>query len=221
MKKVLSVILVLMTGFSMYAQDEIQDPPPGVVSARIFTHINTSLDRDNPSTGFEVRRAYFGYERGLSDNWSGKVLLDIGSINEDSDYALIRRYTYFKNAYLSYAKGNIRTWFGLFGMLQFKEQERFWGYRYLYRSFMDEYKFGSSADLGAGIQYSPSDKFTTDLVISNGEGYKKSAVRQCLPDRDRGNPECDRGTYFTRLLYHPYQRDPADDLLRICRLPDG
>jgi hypothetical protein len=56
--------------------------------------------------------------------------------------------------------------------LQFKVQEKFWGYRYLYRSFMDEYRFGSSADLGAGIQYAPSKLLTADLVFSNGEGYK-------------------------------------------------
>jgi hypothetical protein len=100
------------------------------------------------------------------------VKLDIGAIDDESEFALIRRYTYFKNAYLSYSKGNVKTWFGLMDMLQFKVQEKFWGYRYLYKSFMDEYRFGSSADLGAGIQYSPAKWITGDLVFSNGEGYK-------------------------------------------------
>jgi hypothetical protein len=57
-------------------------------------------------------------------------------------------------------------------MLQFKVQEKFWGYRYLYKSYMDEHSFGPSADLGTGIQYSPSGLWSADLIISNGEGYK-------------------------------------------------
>jgi hypothetical protein len=154
------------------AQEDAQEPPPGIVSAKIYTHFNYSLDSNDPSTSFEVKRAYFGYKRTLDEHFSGEVKLDIGSIDDQSEFALIRRYAYFKNAYISYSTGNVKTWFGLMDMLQFKVQEKFWGYRYLYRSFMDEYRFGSSADLGAGIQYSPNKLLTTDLVLSNGEGYK-------------------------------------------------
>lgn len=146
--------------------------PPGTVSAKIFTHFNYSLDREDPTTAFEVKRAYFGYRRNLGDHFSGEVKLDIGSINDESEYSLIRRYSYYKNAYLSYENGNMKTWFGLFDMLQFKVQEKFWGYRYLYKSYLDEYKFGSSADLGAGISYTPAEWLSTDLIISNGEGYQ-------------------------------------------------
>lgn len=156
----------------VHAQDTIPDPPPGNVSAKIYTHFNYSLNPDNPGTAFEVKRAYFGYQRNLDDHFSGEVKLDIGSVDDESEFSLIRRYAYFKNAYISYSNGRVRTWFGLMDMLQFKVQEKFWGYRYLYRSYMDEYRFGSSADLGAGIQYTASERITTDLVISNGEGYK-------------------------------------------------
>lgn len=172
MKKYFFLVLIFSLNLSMWARTEETEPPPGTVSAKIYTHFNYSLDSDNPSTAFEVKRAYFGYKRELDDFFSAEVKLDIGSINDDSEYALIRRYTYFKNAYLSYSRGNIKTWFGLIDMLQFKVQEKFWGYRYLYKSFMDEHSFGSSADLGAGIQYSPSKVLTADLIFSNGEGYK-------------------------------------------------
>lgn len=153
------------------AQEQAEEPPPGDVSARIFTHFNYSLDGSS-STAFEVRRAYLGYQRRLDEHFSAEVRLDIGSIDDQSEFSLIRRYTYFKNAYLSYQRGNVQTWFGLFDMLQFRVQERFWGYRYLYKSFMDEHRFGSSADLGAGIQYEPGEMLSTDLIISNGEGYQ-------------------------------------------------
>ncbi len=172
--KCFSALILLLSFFPLLnGQDTIPpEPPPGIVSAKIYTHFNYSLDSDNRGTTFEVKRAYFGYKRELDKNFSAEVKLDIGSIDDESEFSLIRRYTYFKNAYLSYKTGNIRTWFGLMEMLQFKVQEKFWGYRYLYRSYMDEYRFGSSADLGAGIQFSPSKYFTADLVLSNGEGYK-------------------------------------------------
>ncbi len=172
MKRIRLLLLMLTACLFLKARDDIPEPPPGTVSAKIYSHFNYSLDADNPATAFEIKRAYFGYKRDLDDFFSAEVKLDIGSINDDSEFALIRRYTYFKNAYLSYSKGNIKTWFGLFDMLQFNVQEKFWGYRYIYRSYMDEYRFGSSADLGAGIQYAPSKLITADLVFSNGEGYK-------------------------------------------------
>ncbi|MDF1574212.1 MAG: hypothetical protein P1P86_03360 [Bacteroidales bacterium] len=157
----------------VYGEDSIpEEPPPGVVSARIFSHFNYSLDPENHASGFEVKRAYFAYKRELDSRFTAEVKLDVGSIDDASEFALIRRYAYFKNAYLGYRKGKLMTWFGLMDMLQFKVQEKFFGYRYLYRSYLDEYRFGSSADLGAGIQYSPSGKVTADLVLSNGEGYK-------------------------------------------------
>lgn len=172
MERITLLLLLCITSFYLHGQEGNPEPPPGQVSAKIYTHFNYSLDRENPSTAFEVKRAYFGYKRKLDNHFSAEVKLDIGSVDDDSEFALIRRYTYFKNAYLSYSNGNVKAWFGLFDMLQFKVQEKFWGYRYLYRSYMDEYKFGSSADLGAGIRYSPSKMITADLVFSNGEGYK-------------------------------------------------
>jgi hypothetical protein len=174
MKRHLLLISLGLSVFGLHSQDSntaADEPPPGTVSAKIYTHFNYSLDGES-TTSFEVRRAYFGYERNLSDRFSAEVKLDIGSIDDQSEFALIRRYTYFKNAYVSYQLPNLKTWFGLMDMLQFKVQEKFWGYRYLYRSFLDEYRFGSSADLGAGIQYNPSRHVTADFVISNGEGYK-------------------------------------------------
>jgi hypothetical protein len=166
-------LLLIYFSCMLNGQDTIPPgPPPGLVSAKIYTHFNYSLDSEARRTAFEVKRAYFAYKRELDKHFSAEVKLDIGSIDDESEFSLIRRYTYFKNAYLSYKTGNINTWFGLMDMLQFKVQEKFWGYRYLYRSYMDEYRFGSSADLGAGIQYSPSNLFTVDLVFSNGEGYK-------------------------------------------------
>ena len=62
---------------------------------------------------------------------------------------------------------------GLISTTQFNFQEKFWGYRYIMKSFQDQYKFGNSADLGISASYKFSDWVSADAIIVNGEGYKK------------------------------------------------
>jgi len=144
----------------------------GKLSARIYGDFKTSLNSNSSATAFEITRVYFGYSRAITRYLSGEVKLDIGSPEDESQYSLIRRYAYFKTAALTYERKKYTVWLGLFDMLQFKEQEKFWDRRYIYKSYMDEYKFGSSADIGAGVRYRIMETLSVDFVISNGEGYK-------------------------------------------------
>ena len=41
------------------------------------------------------------------------------------------------------------------------------------KSFQDQYKFGSSADLGISASYKFADWISADAIVVNGEGYKK------------------------------------------------
>ncbi|RLD58736.1 MAG: hypothetical protein DRJ05_07540 [Bacteroidetes bacterium] len=61
---------------------------------------------------------------------------------------------------------------GMISTKMFKVQERFWGYRYLYKTFPDEYKLGPSADLGISIDYKFNKFISVDFSVLNGEGYK-------------------------------------------------
>lgn len=60
--------------------------------------------------------------------------------------------------------------FGIIETAQFKEPESFWGKRYIFKSFQDEYKFGPSADIGFKALYKIG-KFNFDVGVFNGEGY--------------------------------------------------
>jgi hypothetical protein len=51
--------------------------------------------------------------------------------------------------------------------------EKQWGHRYIFKTIQDEYGFNPSADLGAGVEYSPSKIISFDASVLNGEGYKK------------------------------------------------
>jgi hypothetical protein len=61
----------------------------------------------------------------------------------------------------------------MIGLYQFKLQEDMWGGRYFYKSFLDEYRFGPSADLGAFVKYDFHKVVSADITLTNGEGYKK------------------------------------------------
>jgi hypothetical protein len=170
--KLLIIILFLTLNYSLDAQDYNQEEEyKGVVSGRIYSNFNYRINSTEHSTSFELTRAYFGFERQLNGYFSANVLLDVGSPEDLSEFSRINRYAYFKNAGVTYNKGPLTVWGGLFGMLQYEVQEDFWGYRYLFKSYMDAYRFGPSADLGAGIRYRINKAIEADFVLSNGEGY--------------------------------------------------
>ena len=158
--------LFALYAFNLSAQES------GETIFKIYSNFYKGLRDEDNSTAFEIKRVYLGYKGNISENFRAEAKLDIGSPEDQSQYSLVRRYAYFKTAYLEYHQENISVYFGLFGMMQFAKQEKNWGYRYISKSFMDEFKYGSSADIGIGARYKLNDFIETDLVISNGEGYK-------------------------------------------------
>lgn len=170
-KLILPAIIILILQTLTLNGSSLDSTLRGKPSLRVFSNFKKGILEDDRSSAFEVKRVYLGYSGNISENFSAEVKLDIGSPEDLSQYSLIRRYAYFKTAGLYYKNGRINAYFGLFDMMQFKTQELFWGYRYIAKSFQDEYKFGSSADFGAGLKFKITDYLETDLVISNGEGY--------------------------------------------------
>lgn len=143
--------------------------PVGVVFSNFYTGINQG---NNPSA-FEVRRAYLGYKFDLDKNYSVKIELDIGSPDDVSQYSLLRRFAYFKEANFQYKKGRFTARFGIIPLQQFRLQEKIWGHRYIYESVLDQHSLGSSADLGASLNFRATDFLELDLTLMNGEGYSR------------------------------------------------
>lgn len=166
---VLLIILISLFATNIFAQEESGFSPNGKPILRIFTNFNTTWTGSEAGSAFEIQRAYFGYEYHFSNTLSGKVILDVG----DPNIGVLKMTAYLKNAYVQYKKDGLTAKIGMIGLYQFKIQDDIWGARYLYRSFMDQHKFGPSADLGAFVQYKFSDMLSADLTIANGEGYKR------------------------------------------------
>lgn len=168
-KNLIAAALLACIGISAKAQDVKIEEPKGKAIVQTFGNFNVNFGADN-SRGFELERTYLGYEYKLGNGLTVKSVMDIGKSGDVSD---MQRIAYIKNAMLSWKKGNMTLNGGLISTTQFNFQEKFWGYRYIMKSFQDQYKFGSSADLGMSVAYKFADWISADAIVVNGEGYKK------------------------------------------------
>ncbi|TKG89066.1 hypothetical protein EYV94_26285 [Puteibacter caeruleilacunae] len=161
-------LLFAITG-NLIAQDNSEFKPNGKPLVKIFSNYHTDITDGESASAFEITRAYFGYEYKFSPEFSTKLVLDVGNPAAGK----LEMTAYLKNALVKYKKDRLAVEFGLIGSKQFKIQEKQWGYRYLLKSFQDQYKFGPSADLGLSVEYNLSDFVSVDFSLTNGEGYKK------------------------------------------------
>ena len=169
-RKMIIAGLLTCCGISAQAQDVKVEEPKGKAIVQVFGNFHTGFGAGKNDRGFELERSYLGYEYKLGKGLSVKGVMDIGKSNDVSDY---QRIAYIKNAMVSWKTGDLTLNGGLISTTQFNFQEKFWGYRYILKSFQDEYKFGSSADLGISASYKFADWVSADAIVVNGEGYKK------------------------------------------------
>ena len=162
--------LLACMGITAQAQDTKSEEPQGKAIVQVFGNFHTGFGAENDDRGFELERSYLGYEYKLGNGLSVKGVMDIGKSSDVSDY---QRIAYIKNAMVSWKTGNLTLNGGLISTTQFNFQEKFWGYRYIMKSFQDQYKFGNSADLGISATYQFANWISADAIIVNGEGYKK------------------------------------------------
>jgi hypothetical protein len=145
--------------------------PSGQPILKIFANYHSGISGASEHSAFELERAYIGYQLDFEKSFRMKIVLDVGSPDDVSEFSKIRRYAYFKNASLSYQHSFLTLGFGLIDMRHFKLQEEFWGHRYIEKSFADRFRFGPSADLGLEAVFNIRSKVKIDFTVSNGEGY--------------------------------------------------
>lgn len=181
MKKYLILLVAFWAmGLPMMAQkanDESSTPPKGEAIIRVFANAHSGFGVDRDNRGFELDRSYVGYQYSLGKGLQIKAVLDVGQSKAVDDYHYI---AYIKNAQVAWKTGGLTFEGGMISTTQFKMQEKFWGYRYIMKSFQDEYKFGSSADLGISASYKFANWVSADAIVVNGEGYKKVQINDGL-----------------------------------------
>lgn len=170
--KLIITLLCLCLGFtSLSAQENEVFKPHGKPIAKVYANWHQGMGNDvyKDDSGFEILRAVIGYEYNFSPYISTKVIFD----TDNPSSGKLTEVAYLRNAYVAYKKDKLQAYFGVIGVKQFKTQENNWGYRYIYKSAMDEYKFNNSVDMGLYVKYKLTKWASADITISNGEGAKK------------------------------------------------
>jgi len=164
----LSALLITISSFSQSTEEEFK--PSGEVQFKVFWNYHYDFSQNaTKKSAFELNRSYFGYKYDFSKNISAKVVFDAGSDAGFSEYSIL-----LKAAQLDWKVADgVKLSMGLIGMKQFNDQEDFWGYRYIFKSFQDEHSYGPSADLGVNAEFKVTKTLKANFVVSNGEGYKK------------------------------------------------
>ncbi len=188
MKKILLMIIVLspLVAFSQGREDQVNTK--GQPHFKVFWNYHYDYTKDvDQVSAFELTRVYLGYKYTFNDKISAKITYDIGKNDAGSKHT-----AFIKIARLDYKiNPSIKISMGLLGGKQYNDQEKHWGYRYIYKTLQDENKFGPSADLGINAELEISKVLMANLFIVNGEGYKN------LQD-DNGNQR-----FGMSLIYNP------------------
>jgi hypothetical protein len=167
--KYISLLLLLTTSLKSHSQASDDFKPYGKPVVLVFGNVHYTFNDLGNTKAFELTRVYLGYEYFFSKSLSSRVNIDVG----DPGSGDLQMTAYIKNAFLQYKTEKFTGRIGMISTDQYNLIEKQWGYRYIFKTFQDEYAFGPSADLGAAIEYAPSKIISFDASVLNGEGYKK------------------------------------------------
>jgi hypothetical protein len=163
------MLILSLSSLNASAQSDSSFKPHGKPFALIFSDVNYTSNKEGNTKAFELTRAFLGYEYFFSKNISSKINIDLA----DPGVGELKMTAVIRNAFVQYKNDKFSARFGMIDVDQFIVQQAQWGYRYIYKSFQDAYKFGPPSDLGAAFEYTPVKAITFDMSILNGEGYKK------------------------------------------------
>ena len=182
---------------------------------------NAELEERN---GFQYRRVYFNYDRGLSDSFSVRFRFEMNGAAFPTDRQKIN--PYLKNGYLRWKRPQWRTnlYLGLCSNPTWKNVERLWGYRPVTETPLHLHKMGNGSDFGVALQgdIDKSKKVSYHLIFANGtstsgeiDGNKKVAfslaakpvkglILEGYADLENA---VDRGRWYTLQGFLGYQHE--------------
>ncbi|MBP7496558.1 MAG: hypothetical protein KA792_02705 [Bacteroidales bacterium] len=165
--------------------------PYGKILLQVFGFSKFDITKDAQQTvNFGCSRAQIGYNYEFTKQLSAKVAFDIGApttvgqiIVKDSAGRILNvenkssegayNTPYLKLANIQW-KPSEKFILQLGGILQnhYMTQENFWAYRYIFKTFQDQYYGTASTDFGIIAFYNINDKIGIDAAITNGEGIR-------------------------------------------------
>lgn len=162
-------IFILQSLNTCFAQDSIPFKPEGKVIARGFLDYSTGFGDVNNQKGFDITRAFLGYNYKFTRTLQAQVIIDGAAGKTSSDGLEV----YLRNAFVNWNDKGFNVNIGQISLMQFSVQEKYWMHRYIQKSFQDLNKMAPSVDLGISAEYEFNPFISADLTLTNGEGYKK------------------------------------------------
>jgi hypothetical protein len=170
MKKFLSVIIIMLVEWQIIFNQTVS--PTVHPITEIFTDFHLNLNDTSGTTGFGLNRAYLGLNFIPEDNhFSSIIIINIGKPEDLAPGSEPRRYTFIREASISYSTEKLKLNFGITGTRLFNFQQKFWGKRYIANTYQSLNGYGFVADLGIALDYQLSDIVKADITVMNGEGY--------------------------------------------------
>ncbi len=153
------------------AQEPGQTAPiKGKPILTVFADYKAGLGHVNDVSGFNLNRAFIGYEASLPKGFSAKVVLNVETYATEDGKTKFD--AYLKNAQVNWKKNAFSVALGLVNLNQFSVQENAWGHRYIAKSFQEEYGFAYCEDIGIVAAYDFLPSLSADIAFTNGEGRK-------------------------------------------------
>ncbi len=165
--------------------------PSGKPIIQVFGNFDYNASENaQKKYGFWFGRAHLGYEYQFSQQFSGKIIIDMGrpttvgqiEVTDANGNKLNVTNNSIAGSYYSMTlkfaslqwQPNEHFNVQVGGVLQnhYITQEKFWGYRYVAPTFQDKYYGIPSSDLGLIAYYKASEKFGFDVALTNGEGFR-------------------------------------------------
>ncbi len=183
---------------------------------------NEALENRN---GFQFRRIYFTYDRGLSEEFSIRFRLEMNSPSfpPDSKGNNPKLEPFVKHGYLKWTRKEWRTntYFGLSSSPTWNVIEEVWGYRSVEKTLLDLQKLGNATDFGVAVQgnLDAAKKFSYHAMVGNGTGINgeidkdktvylsltarpvKGVIAEAYADFDKREESKDRYTLQGFLAY--------------------
>jgi len=178
MKRFLYLIFIIAISFQTVNSqtDKIQGKP----ITEIFTDFHYTINDSSKYTGFDLNRAYLGYKFMPEGDFYSTIIVNVGTPLDLAAGSIPRRYSYFREASITYSKEKLTISFGITSTRIFDFQQKFWGKRYVAATFQSLYGYGSVADLGIVIDYKINEIVKADFSVINGEGYTNIQLNNSL-----------------------------------------
>lgn len=175
MRKLIWIIggLLILAGLAMAGEKKDKGKISGYMFGDVYYMTKNHLAELESRNGIWFRRIYFTYDRKLTDAWSTRMRLEMGTPDGFSDNA-DKAVPFIKDAYLKYKFNHQQLLLGISPTPSFQLLEKVWGYRSVEKTPLDLQKMASSRDFGLAAKgkLGSSGNIVYHLMLANGNSNK-------------------------------------------------